>query len=349
MKDNNINISISSGTIIKTAFFIALFAILYYAREVVVALLVAVVLASAVEIPVKFLSKFKIPRWLSVPLIFILLIASVASAAFLFIPPMADDIAKFIASLPQLLNSVQIFGKDMGFKDLSTSMMDLAKTISKGQILTVIKDMIFGSSSFFTTTSFVLSSILNVILTFVLSFYLSLQDGGVKKFLRLVFPKVYESYIEDLWDRSQRKISLWLQGQFLLSFLVALLVYIPNLILGLPYAALIAVLAFFGELVPMVGLTLAMVPAFFVAWVHGGTSLLWIVVIIYVIISQFESHVLYPSVMNKLVGVPAVVVIISLVIGAKLAGLWGVLLAVPMASVIMEIVADVEKRKAHAG
>lgn len=346
MKEN-ITISISTGTIFKILFSICIFMGAFYVSDFLIALLVAVVLASAVEPLVRAFGKYGVPRWASVSFLFLLLICIFGAIAFIFIPPLADDLAHFIATLPQILDSVRIFGRDMGFKDLATSVADLSKSISKGQILSVIQNALFGSSGFFATTSVVLSSIINTILTFVLAFYLALEERGVHKFLRLIVPKRYEDYTEDLWYRSQKKISLWMQGQLLLSFLVALLVYIPNLILDLPYAALIAVLAFLGELIPMVGLTLAMVPAFFVAWSHGGMSLLTIVAAIYIIISQLESHVLYPKVMNKMVGVPSVVVIIALVIGAKIAGIWGVLLAVPMASVLMEFVSDIEKKKSY--
>ena len=95
----------------------------------------------------------------------------------------------------------------------------------------------------------------------------------------------------------------------------------------------------------MVGLTLAMVPAFFLAWTHGGLQLLGIIAVIYFIISQLESHIIYPRIMSKMVGVPSVVVIIAIIIGAKLAGVWGVLLAVPLASIFMELASDLEKRK----
>ncbi len=341
-------ISIASGTIIKVLAWVAVAAFLVYVRDFLVALLVAVVLASSIEVPVKALAKWKIPRTASVAGIFLTLIALIVATVFIFIPPLADDIALFIKTLPKILESVRIFGKDMGFKDLSVAIAELSRDISKGQILTIIKNTLFGASGFFATTTVVLSGVVNLILTFVLAFYLALEENGVQKFLRLVVPKHKEEYITDLWARSQRKIGLWMQGQLLLSLLVALLVYVPSLILNLPYAALLAILAFVGELIPMVGLTLAMVPAFFIAWTHGGLSLLGVVALIYFVISQLESHVLYPKVMNKMVGVPSVVVIIAIVVGAKVAGIWGVLLAVPLASILMELADDLNKRKSHA-
>lgn len=346
MKEN-IQITVSSGTIIKILAWIAIFAGLFYVSDFVVSLLVAVVLASAAEMPVKFMIKVGLPRVLAVAILFLTLILFVGTIALVFIPPIADDIARFIKTLPQILDSIRIFGKDMGFKDLSISISELSRDISKGEILTILKNAIFGTSGFFVTTSVVLGGIINLILTFVLAFYLALEERGVHKFLRLIVPKKNEEYVEGLWIRAQKKIGLWMEGQILLSLFVSLLVYVPSLLLGLPYASLLAFLAFFGELIPMVGLTLATIPALFLAWTHGGIHLLWMTGLIYLIISQVESHIVYPRVMTKMVGVPSVIVIIALVIGAKLAGIWGVLLSVPVASILMELASDLEKKKSH--
>ena len=348
MKETTI-ISITSASIIRVFVWLTAFLGLFYVRDFVVALLVAVVLASTVEMPVRILGKWGINRTISVISLFITLLLLIAATILIFLPPLADDIALFIKTLPKILESVRIFGKDMGFKDLSLAIADLSRDISKGEILSVLKTSLFGTSGFFATTSVVIGSIINLVLTFVLAFYLALEEHGVQKFLRLIVPKKQEAYVTDLWARAQKKIGLWMQGQLLLSLLVSLLVYIPMLILDMPYATLLAILAFGGELIPMVGLTLATIPALFIAWVHGGTSLLGIVALIYFIISQLEGHVLYPKVMNKMVGVPSVVVIIAIVIGAKLAGIWGVLLAVPLASILMELADDIGKRKSEIG
>lgn len=349
MKDT-IRVSISSGTIIKCIVWLLVFAGLYYVRDFVVALLVAVVLASAAEMPVKTMMKWGLSRGLAVGGIFLTLIALIAAVVLIFLPPLADDVARFVQTLPKILDSVRIFGRDMGFKDLSLAIQELSRNIDKGQILTVLKSTFFGSGGVFATGVAVIGGIVNLVVTFVLAFYLALEERGVQKFLRLVVPKSQEHYIEDLWMRSQRKIGLWMQGQLLLSLLVALLIYIPLLFLGMPYAALLGVFGFFGELIPMVGLTFATIPALFIAWAHGGLPFLGIVAVIYFIISQLENHVLYPRVMNKMVGVPSVIVIIALIIGAKFAGIWGVILSVPMAAIFMELASDLEKRKqGHIG
>lgn len=346
MKDIT-TISITSGTIVRFLVWITIFAGLFYVRDFLVALLVAIVLASSIEPAVTLLQKKGVPRPLSVIGIFVLLIGVLALIVFVFIPPLADDIARFIRSLPTILESVRIFGRDLGFRDLALQVQNLSRDISRGQVLTILKNSLVGAGSFFATTSIVIGSIVNFILTFVLAFYLALEERGVQKVLKLIVPKQHENYVVGLWERAQRKIGLWMQGQILLSLLVALLVYIPMLTLKMPYATLLGILAFFGELVPMVGLTIATIPALIIAWTHGGTSLLAIVALIYFIISQLENHVLYPQVMNKMVGVPSIVVIIAIVIGAKIAGIWGVILAVPFAAIIMELADDLGKKKSN--
>lgn len=324
-----------------------MFAGLLYISDFIIALLVAVVLASSVEVPIRMFVRWGIPRVVAVTGLFVLSLTAVAAFIFIFIPPIADDIARFIKTLPELLDSVRIFGRDMGFKDLALTIQQLSHDISKGQILTILKNVFVGSGSFFATTSVVIGSLVNFLLTFVLAFYLALEEDGVHKFLRIIVPKEQEEYVANLWARAQHKIGLWMQGQLLLSLIVALLIYIPMLVLGMPYATLLALLVFFGELVPMVGLTIATLPALFIAWAHGGLSLLGIVALVYFIVSQLEGNVLYPKVMNKMVGVPSIVVIIALVIGAKFAGIWGMILAVPLAAIAMELVNDLDKRKGN--
>ncbi len=347
MKEST-RITISSGSIIKVIIWILIFAALFYMRDLVIMILVAVVLASSVEPVVTYFERHRIPRTFSVLAIFLGIIALIIAIAFTFLPPLVDDVVQFVKSLPVLLDSIRIFGRDLGLKDLAVQVQNLSHDISSGQILTVAKNAIFGQGGFFATTSIVVNGVFNTFLTFVLAIYLALEEKGVQKFLRIFAPLTTEIYIEDLWVRAQQKISLWMQGQFLLSLFVSLMVYIPMLVLNMPYAVLLAILAFFGELIPVVGLTLATIPALLLAWVHGGITLLGVVAVIYFIIGQIEGHILYPKIMNRAVGVPSVLIIISMLIGAHLAGFWGIVLAVPLSAIIMELALDYDKRKRHA-
>ncbi|MEK7607825.1 MAG: AI-2E family transporter, partial [Patescibacteria group bacterium] len=154
-----------------------------------------------------------------------------------------------------------------------------------------------------------------------------------------------EDYVLDLWKRTQTKIGLWMQGQLILAIVVGLLVYLGLMILGVRNALLFAVLAALLETIPLFGPIIAAIPAVAAAYVDNGASAGFIVVGLYLIIQQFENHLIYPLVVKKIVGVPPILVIISLLIGFKLAGFLGILLSVPLSSMLVEFLDDVQKRK----
>ena len=168
-------------------------------------------------------------------------------------------------------------------------------------------------------------------------------------FLKVVTPVKNHAHILDLWRRSQRKIGLWMQGQLILGLVVGVLVYLFLAILGVKYALTLALFAAIFELIPVFGPILAAVPAVIVALGTGGTSLAVWVILVYIIIQQFENHLIYPLVVTKVVGVPPLLVILALIVGMKLAGFLGIILSVPAAAIIQEFVVDLQRRRQSLG
>ena len=344
-KSNNQIVSISNGTIIRTIFWSAFFYCLYQLQDLLISLFVAIVMASSINPVAKYFKRYNIPRALTVSLVFLLGISFVVLTIMLFVPLIADDIARFITNLPSLIERINVFNKDLGLKELSNYLSQVSKDISKGQVLEVLKNFVLGANSVVHTTGIIISKVFSLFIIFVLSFYLAIQENGVENFLRIITPKSKEIYIIDLWTRSQAKIARWAQGQLLLGLIIAIIVYIVLIILGIPYALLLAMLAFIGELIPLVGIMLSLIPAALIALSHGGIEQAGMLTIIFFVISQFESHILQPRIMDRVVGVPALVVIIALLVGASLLGFWGVLLAVPLAAITMELLHDLDKEK----
>jgi len=186
------------------------------------------------------------------------------------------------------------------------------------------------------------------VLIIVFSFYFSVQETGVDDFLRVVTPSQRQAYVLNLWKRSQEKIGKWMQGQLVLGLIVGVLLYLGLTILGIPNALLLAVIAGLFELIPVFGQILAAIPALAIAFSDGGLTALLLVGGLYLVVQQFEAHLIYPVVVKKVVGVPPLLVILALIVGAKLAGFLGILLSVPIAAAIQEFVADVDKEKTKA-
>jgi predicted PurR-regulated permease PerM len=179
----------------------------------------------------------------------------------------------------------------------------------------------------------------------VLSFYFAVQERGIDDFLRIITPTRRHTYILDLWKRAQHKIGRWLQGQLLLSLIVGVMLFIGLVLMDVRYALLLALVAAVLELIPVFGSILAAVPAVAIAFIDVGTmKALWVIVL-YIVVNQIEGNVIYPWVVQKVVGVPPLVVILAIIAGFQLAGFLGVLIAVPIAAAVQEWVGDVQRGK----
>jgi len=346
--DKNLSINIDSGTIFKTIVFIGLALLLYVLRDVVMVILAAIVISAAIDPGVTWFERRKIPRALGVIAIYGFLVILVLGILLFVIPTFLSETSSVVENLPKYIDQI---GNIIPLLDQSIleGYIPLIQQVSLE-----IKNLAVSGS--WTGTSGVGSNILetarnvgteglNVLIIVVLSFYLTVTRDSTENFLRIITPAKYESYILKLWAGAKHKMGGWLQGQLILGLLVGSLIYPVLAILGVKHALLLAVLAAFLELIPVFGPILATVPAVMLALLDGGLALGLIVLLYYIIVLQFENHVFYPLVVKKIIGISPLMVIISLIIGAKLAGIWGIILSVPVSVILMEYLEDVDKRK----
>lgn len=339
-KLKEINVSITPGSIVTVFLFGILAALLWFLRDIVLIVLTAVVIASAIEPGIVSLRRYRINRVFSVILIYLSVAAVFFGIIFLFIPPLIDDAVSFLTRLPAALAGLSLSQATHGL------LPDFSASFSPTDFLGSISQTVSATTGgVFTTLSVFFGGITSFVLIVVFSFYFSVQETGVDDFLRLVTPSRQQAYVLGLWKRSQDKIGKWMQGQLILGAIVGVLLYLGLTILGVPNALLLAVLAAVFELIPVFGQILAAVPAVAIGFVDGGVTGALLVAGLYIVVQQFEAHLIYPVVVKKVVGVPPLMVILSLIVGAKLAGFLGILLSVPIAGAIQEFVADVERRK----
>ncbi len=335
-----VNIHITSGSVVKTLLFLVLFGLLWYLRDIVLMLLASVVIASAIEPGIHALMRRHFSRLLAVITVYVGIVGAFVAVLFFFIPPILNDAANFLQQLPATLSTVNVSGLTHGL--LPSSVGD---TLNLANVLRELSTTLGNSTGgVFSTVSAFFGGLTSFVLIVVFSFYFSVQETGVDDFLRVVTPAESQAYVLHLWKRSQHKIGKWMQGQLILGFLVGILLYLGLLILGVPHAPLLAVLAGVFELIPVFGQILAMIPAAAVGFTTGGVTEALLIIGLYVVVQQFEAHLIYPLVVKKVVGVPPLLVILALLVGFKLVGFLGVLLSVPIAGAIQEFVADIDKK-----
>jgi predicted PurR-regulated permease PerM len=347
MKEQDIVLHLSNKTIIKIALFAGLFFSLYYMRDLIIIILMSVVIASSVDPAAKRLKKYKIPRGVSVFGIFTLVIGLFLTIIYLFIPIVVHEFSGFVQAIPQILQSVtNFFGTDTQSAETLRTIIGDPSQFTAQDIFATTKGALSGiGNGVLGATGAFFQTITTIILIIVISFYLSVQENGIETFLKILSPKKSEAYVIDLWKRSQAKIAKWMQGQLILGLIIGVMVYIGLAVMGVPYALLLALLAGMFELIPIFGPILSMVPAVLLAFTSGGITLAGSVVIFYIIVQRLENDLIYPMVVNKVTGVNPLVVILALLVGAKLAGIWGILLSVPVVSALMEFVNDVQREK----
>ena len=320
--------------------------VFYQISDFILVVIASIIIASAIEPVTQWAKRRSIPRLPTVIAVYILGALFLAGFFYFLLLPLIGEVSSFIRTLTVYSNSIvnnnvlsgmfktqNIFGQ-IDTRGLLSDLNSYLNTFSE-----------FLSQGVFTTVSVVFGGVVSFVIMIVLSFYLAVQEDGIGKFLRIIVPLKHENYAISLWRRSQVKIGYWMQGQLLLAVLIMVLVYVGLLIIGVPHALLLAFLAGVLELIPLFGPVLAAIPALFIAYTAGGMTTVAIVGLLYILIQQLENHVIYPLVVKKLVGVPAIISILALVIGGQLAGFLGIIISVPVAAVVMEFVNDLEERK----
>lgn len=342
---NKYTINISTGAVIKVVLVVILFLIAYLIRDTIAIILLSVVIASAVDPAARWFSKYKIPRVPAVLIVYFISFLILSAAFYIIIPTLFSEISAFAGEAPSFLESKFSSETLFGFfpqipSSLSASLQDLFLKMQDA----IISKLGGITTGFFNAIISIFGGAMSFVLIIILSFYLSVQEKGIENFIRIITPKEYEKHVIDLWARSWQKIGRWFQGQILLGLLVGILVFLGLTILGVKYALVLAALSAIFELIPIFGPILAAVPAIIIAFTQSPT-LGFIVLILFFIIQQFENHLIYPVVVRKTTGVPPILVILALIIGGKLGGFFGILLAMPLAVVLMEIMHDIDLRK----
>jgi len=344
--NKNLAINITTGTIIRTIIVGLIFVAAYKLQDLILIVLVSVIIATAVGQGAKFLAHYRISRVWSVLILYAVFFLVIFVGVSYLLPPLFNDLTDLAIGLPARLNAITQIGSSVD--PLSSITGGLATSFSLGDLIVSVQKFILQlSDNMFSTASVIFGGVFSFILILVISFYLSVQEKGIENFLRIVTPLSYEEYLLNLWNRTQHKIGRWFQGQLLLGLLVGLTVFVGLSLMGVKYALTLGIIAAFFEIIPFFGPILSAVPGVLLGFV-ASPGLGLIVLAFYIIVQQLESHVIYPLVSNKVIGVPPLIVILSILAGAELYGFLGMVVSVPLATVVMEIAGDMEKHKIMA-
>ena len=313
-------VEVSHRTIVFTVVFLLFLWFLYSIRAVLLAILIASILMFALNPLVTFLEKRRLPRPVAILLLFIIIVIGLSGVIAAIIPPLVDQTKSLIDQFPAIVQSLG--GLKIDQRVLSDQLGPIPKNIAR---------IIIGA----------FSNIIAVFTLLVVTFYLLSERANLHRYLIFLFGNDgTEEKAEEFVNKLEHGIGSWVRGQLTLMALIGLFTYVGLRILGVNYALPLSILAGILEIIPNIGPTVSMIPAVLVALAASPITALATVALFF-LVQQFENNIIVPKVMQKAVGVKPLVTIIALMIGVKLAGVLGAILAVPGYLILRIIVEEI--------
>jgi predicted PurR-regulated permease PerM len=331
-------LDISWEAIFKVFVAIVIFYFIYLARDIALWFFFGLAISILLDPAVNFLKKLWIPKMMAIMLIYLSVFGLIGLLVYLTAPIFIVELKQFSSYLPDYFDQVspvlQKLGIDVAqsFDEFSSSLIGGLEEGSKG-VMNAVMTFFGGLSS--------------TVVILTIAFFLSLEDRGPERFLALVSPKKYQDNIVVFFEKAQTKVAGWFGARIIACLFVGIGSFIVFYIFGIKYAFLLALIAGVLNFIPYIGpLTTAILLIVFV-FVSAGSWLITLYVLVAVwLVQAVENNLLTPFLMKKMINIPPVLVLISLLFGTKVFGFLGTIFIVPVFGIIYEFTKEIlEKRK----
>lgn len=317
--------------------------ILTIIKTIFIPLLLAAVLFYVTEPLQRFLEKRKVPRWGSI----LTILLSVGALIWLFVsivgPPVFHQVDKLAKSTPHLAKEITIQTEYVlqhrdEFPEQINNMIDDA--INSIQSIAVISGKLIVQ--FF--QSIVQATFKMILIPFFFIFMLK-DHEKFAPFIHQFFTGERKTWVKKTLSDMDTVLRTYIQGQLLISFLLAIIMYIGYVIIDLEYALLLVVFAFFMNVIPFIGPWIAFLPALIIGFIQGPPQMVIWVSLVTLIAQQTDSNLITPNVMGKTLDIHPLTVITIILAAGNVAGFLGILLAIPAYAIGKVIVRNIYERR----
>lgn len=307
----NKKIEISYKNIVFTVLFLLGLVVLWQIRTLIVLLFISFVLMEALNPTVTRLEKYRIPRPIGILILYIIILSVISFVVAGIVPILTEQTTGLIQTLPQALKNIKIFGSDA--VDLS-SQFKILENIPGGIAKIAIS---------------IVSNVVSGFVILFLTFYLLLEKKNFSKYGLDIFGESGKEKFVSIIEKLETRLGSWVNAELFLMTIIGALSYIGYTILGLRYAVPLAIFAGLLEAIPSIGPTVATALAALVGFtISPLTGILSVAV--GTIIQQLENNIIVPRIMKQTVGFNPLVTILLIASGAKLGGVIGAILALPL-------------------
>ncbi len=331
--ENTLNISWE--TIFRILATLAGVYLVYLVLDVLAWLIFAVIISILFNPPIDFFQKRGIPRMIATVLVYFGIFGVFTLFVYLITPIFIKEVKEFIQVFPEYFDKIAPPLRGLGFEAFEN-----AQTF----FTTLNETLIKMSGNIFSGLFAFFGGVFSAVFVITLAIFISLEERVVEGFLKLVFPKRYETTVLGILQRCQNKVVGWFGARILSCIFVGILSYIILILFNVKYPFALALMAGVFNFIPYAGplftgilLLLIFLPQNILKGVF--------VIAAFTMIQQIENHIVSPILMKKFVGLPPVLVLLSLVVGAKLWGFLGSVLVIPLAGIVFEFVKEFLHRR----
>lgn len=334
MFKTNQNIDISWQSIFRFYIILLAFLAAWYFRQIIFIVLLSFIVASLLDKPVDYLEAKWKNRWLATFAVYFLCLICLGLIAYWCLPVLNNYFTDFSSFLPSWLSRETLLEL---WQDWQASEPSIAKGLALfGISQEKLSEFLIQSFSF---VAKILGGVSTAFFVLLFSFFINTEKEGIERAISLIFPKDYEGYVIYLWGKTRQKVSIWFFSQLILSGIVGGLVFLSLKILGVSQAGLLAILAAIFDFIPYIGPVIIGLVAVLVGLSEDlllGLSIL----IIFVVIQGIEGFI-SPLLRARTMHLSPLAIILALLVGGKLAGIAGIIIALPLAAAVVELIKDV--------
>ncbi|HEU0256261.1 MAG TPA: AI-2E family transporter [Microbacteriaceae bacterium] len=304
----------------------------------------ALFLSLGLEPAVIFLSKLHFPRWSAILTVLVVVLGAITGIALAIVPVIVGQVSQLIAQVPGIVASVEsqnwigILDKQFGAANVQSVIDSVTAFVTDPSKLTGIANGVLAVGVS------IVSGVFGSIIVAILTIYFTASMPAMKRGVALLVPASGRARFVDLSNQITRSVGRYVMGQVALALINGILSFIFLSIIGAPFTAVLAFVAFLLSLIPLVGTltgSIIIVATCLIPGIGSSPATALAAAIYYIIYMQVEAYVLSPNIMNRAVQVPGVVVVIAALAGGSLLGILGALIAIPVAASVLLIIKEV--------
>ncbi|WP_073030393.1 AI-2E family transporter [Desulfosporosinus lacus] len=307
--------------------------ILFRVRAILGPFFLAFVLAYLLNPLVVVLERYKISRNRAIAIVFFLIIAFCATAIFLIIPIIYNELSKLLVILPQTIQSITDMIEEFRNQFKATGLPNRVAIVLDEHLIqgeTMIADRL---NQFLDNLPKALSSVTLYMLSPVIAIYILADWKGLGEGFFRIIPQRWRMEWRRLWQDINHVVRQFVRGDLFVAVIVGIMIGIGVKLVGMDYALLIGLICGIFDLIPYFGPAIGAVPAILLALTHSPVMALKVTLVIF-FVQQLEGNIISPKLMGESVGLHPLWVVFALLACGEIAGFWGMFLAVPLAAVI---------------